>query len=189
MDDGYYIDDWGEPRKKEDLGDWSEFEPWQFWQTQFEWIDTVDDIQDHDVIAFRDDVINYNRDGSRTIKNAARFNICRVANIKDSRVYMEVIHSEGVEAIEAQELIHRAIEWLCRYGVKRWPRERSPTDRVTPKQREKGKTLKEERDSHQVSGKTTRGGKSISKTFNRLKSGFRQRKPKSTTTKNRLLKP
>tara|TARA_R110000823_G_scaffold198080_4_gene329177 strand:- start:20293 stop:20868 length:576 start_codon:yes stop_codon:yes gene_type:complete len=191
MDD-YYIDDWGEVQHKENLSDWSDFEPWQFWQTQFEWIDCDDDLKEQDVIAFRDDVIINHRDGSRTFKDGVRFNICRIANIKNEKAYLEVIHSEGEAAFENEERIYRSLKWLGRYGVQRWPRDHSPTERVTSEQKQKGDKIKQKREANSASDSATGSG-SYTHTFN-----SKQRKKKhpqsrfygsSPTGKNCPLKP
>jgi len=173
MDD-YYIDNWGEIKFKKNLSDWSDFEPWQYWQTQFEWIESKNDISIQDVIAFRDDLIINNRDGSRTYKDGVRFNICRVANIKDSKAYLEVIHSEGEEPYDNEERICRALKRLSKYGVQRWPRQHSPTERVTLEQKEKGKKIKQEWEEEKTKGRSSTGG-ACSSAFNNK----RQRKNNS----------
>lgn len=192
MDDDYYIDNWGELQHKENLSDWSEFEPWQFWQTQFEWIECDNDLAEQDVIAFRDDLIINNRDDSRTFKNGVRFNICRVAGINDSKAYLEVIHSEGEEPFEQEEHIYRSLKWLGRYGIQRWPREHSPTERVTTEQKQKGEKIRQEREGENTAGGDRSGGL-CSSAFNakrkresKSQSMFYSTPPKG---RNRPLKP
>lgn len=189
MDD-YYIDNWGELQPKKNLSDWSDFEPWQYWQTQFEWIDCNNEIAEQDVIAFRDDVIINHHDGSRTFKDGVRFNICRVANIKDSKVYLEIIHSEGEDAFEKEEHIYRSLKWLGRYGIQRWPRDCSPTKRVTLEQKEKGTKLKEDREAQKGVSHSSGGGM-CSSAFNSKRKKKQQSKFYSTPPKgsNRPLKP
>ena len=165
MDD-YYIDNWGELKPKKNLSDWSDFDPWQYWQTQFEWIDCKNEIAEQDVIAFRDDVIINHHDGSRTFKDGVLFNICRVANIKDSKAYLEIIHSEGEEPYEKEEHIYRSLKWLSRYGIQRWPRDHSPTKRVSLEQKEKGDKLKQEREAKKTKGWSSVGGGTYSSAFN-----------------------
>ena len=193
MDDDYYIDNWGEIQRKENLSDWGDFEPWQFWQTQFEWLDCEGDLAEQDVIAFRDDVIINNRDGSRTFKNGVRFNICRIANIKDNKAYLEIIHSEGEAPFENEEHIYRSIKWLARYGVQRWPRDHSPTERVSIEQKQQGDKIKQEREERDRRGSTTGGSGSLFSTFNArqkkradTQSSFHGSQPKG---KDRPLKP
>lgn len=192
MDD-WYIDNWGEIKPKKNLSDWSDFEPWQYWKTQFEWIDCNSEIAKHDVIAFRDDVITGHRDGSRTFKDGVRFNICRVANIKDGKVYLEVIHSEGEEAYNNEEHIYRSMKWLSRYGVQRWPREHSPTERVPLEQKEKGDKIKQDREAKKTGQSSGGGGGAYSSAFNakqknkkKSQSRFYSPPPKGT---DRPLKP
>ena len=157
MDD-YYVDDWGEIQKKTRLSDWSEFEPWEYWVTQYEWIDASAEIIEHDMIAFRDDVIQEFSDGSRSFKDGVRFIIARVANISEGKAYLEIVHSEGEEAYSQNEHIYRSIKWLAKYGVQRWPRDHSPTDGVTPEQRERGEIIKEKREAS-ASGNGKNSGK------------------------------
>jgi hypothetical protein len=191
MDD-YYIDNWGELKPKINLSNWSDFEPWQFWQTQFEWIECEDDLQEQDIIAFRDDVIHNHDDGSRTFRDGVRFNISRVANIKDDKAFLEIIHSEGEEPFEKDEHIYRSLKWLGRYGIQRWPREHSPTARVTPEQYEEGEKLKQEREENGRSG-TAAGTGSYAQVFNRKRKKKKQDRSrffsKPPGGKNRPLKP
>lgn len=191
MDD-YYIDNWDELKTKTNLSDWSDFEPWQYWRTQFEWIDCNAEIEKQDVVAFRDDVIINNLDGSRTFKNGVRFNICRVANIKDGKAYLEVIHSEGEEPYDNEAHIYRSLKWLSRYGVQRWPREHSPTERVSLEQKEKGDKIKQDREAKNNTGQSSGSG-TFSSAFNanrksktKSKSRFYGSSPKGN---NRPLKP
>lgn len=192
MDD-YYIDNWGELQSKENLSDWDDFEPWKFWQTQFEWFECEGDLAEQDVIAFRDDVIINNRDGSRTFKDGVRFNICRVASIKDEKAYLEVIHSEGEAPYENEEHIYRALKWLGRYGIQRWPRDHSPTDRVSNEQKQQGEKIKNEREERKTNGSNTSGTGSLFSAFNakRKKKGNSRSRFHGSSTKgvNRPLKP
>lgn len=192
MDD-YYIDNWNELKPKKNLSDWSTFEPWLYWRTQFEWIDCNNEIAEQDVIAFRDDVIISHQDGSRTFKDGVRFNICRVANIKDGKAYLEIIHSEGEEPYENEEHIYRSIKWLSRYGIQRWPREHSPTERVSVEQQAQGDKIKREREANKNKTQSSSGGGLCSSAFNRKQKRKKKTQSKfySTSTKgsNRPLKP
>lgn len=143
--DDHYVDDWGYARKRPNLADWSEFEPWQYWETQFDWKKETKLIE-QDMIAFRDNVTAHLPDGATLHRKAARFVIARIANLENNTVYMEVIHSEGYGLLQKEELIKRDMAEMLKYGVYRWPRcGRSPRRNVTPEQRARGDKLKEKR--------------------------------------------
>jgi hypothetical protein len=129
-----FTDEWGDEAEKFELTDWENFEPWQFWKNGFVWVRCDTEIEEQDVIAFRDDVAIEYPDGSKRYIKGTRFIIGRIAGITEDNVYIEVIHSEGQEAYLPEEKIYRTARWLCRYGVYRWPRCISPTEGLTEDQ-------------------------------------------------------
>lgn len=183
MKDGY-TDEWGYERVRADFSDWSDYEPWQYWSTQFEW-KQESTIQEQDIVAFRDNVRYELPDYSTLYKKAARFNIARVANIAENNIYLEIIHSEGEAPFLTEERIKMGREWLFQYGLYRWPRSHSPTENVTPEQKERGRVLKEKRDIESRfmgsgSGKRKSGG--CSSAFTRVARKTRKQKSPPTHT-------
>jgi len=41
----YNVDQWGEVVEKRDQKDWTGFDPWEYWQNEFEWVDCHDSSQ------------------------------------------------------------------------------------------------------------------------------------------------
>lgn len=165
---GYYVDLWGEVCKKIDLSDWSDFEPWEYWQNEFEWRACGTDIQEQDMIGFRDNVCVERPNGEDTYHRGVRFIIARVARIDGDRIYLEVAHSEGEEPIDPSSKIRRRMQWLTQFGVVRWPRNHGPTQHLTDKQIQRSKEIKAEREKKaQKAGGTgsSGGGTSIRREF------------------------
>jgi len=155
-----YTDPWGYEQKITDLSDWSEFEPWQYWSAQFEWIRETD-IQEQDIVAFRDNVRYDMPDRSALYTKASRFIIARIAGIVDNDVYLEVIHSEGENALFPEDKIRRGKGSLFQYGLYRWPRDRCPTENVDPDRKGHGREIKPRKEptSRYIgSGKKSSGG-------------------------------
>ena len=97
------------------------------------------------VNVFRDDVYIDYLDGSKLLIEGARFNIARVASIEADKVFLEIVHSEGEEPYKPEEKITRRQKWLTKYGVHRWPRDRSPRGGRTEEQKERSLVVKEKR--------------------------------------------
>ena len=122
-----YTDDWGYEVEIKDYSDWSDFEPWQYWSAQFDW-QAETEVEEQDIIAFRDNVQQEQYDGSILFHKAARFIIARVAKITQDDFYLEVIQSEGKLALPPADKIKRKRSWVFKYGLYRWPRDGSPSE-------------------------------------------------------------
>ena len=118
----YFLDEWGELHKIQPKEAWADFEPWQYWRDEFDWIECAHDFEEQDIIAWRDDVIIRHRDNSKTFKNGVRLVIARVCNQIDDKLFLEVIHSEGETPLKKDDKIKRTLDWLAKYGVYRFPR-------------------------------------------------------------------
>ena len=126
MGDDYYVDDFGNIVKREDLSDWTDYPPWQFWESRFNWIKCEDDLEPFDRIAWRDNVRIQSND-SEIWYNGARFVIGEVRKLKHSTkgllVCITVLHSEGKDAYGNGDQIYRHIKSIFRNGAYRAPRE------------------------------------------------------------------
>ena len=155
---GQYVDRWGDVVEKKARDDWSGFEPWDYWQNEFEWIACKDKFREQDMIAFRDDVFYEHRTGSKIRMQGVRLIIARVASIDGEKAFLEIVHSEGEEAYSPETKITRKIKWLSQYGVQRWPRNHGPQDRLTEEQKELSREMKEKRQTARSSSGTASKG-------------------------------
>ena len=125
MDDTHYVDDFGNLKKRKDLADWSNYEPWQFWGARYNWIKCDHELQDFDRICWRDNVHTETAYGEAW-HNGARFIIGEIRKIKDSKRGMlaciVIIHSEGMERYDPNTEIYRHVRQLSKNGLYRAPR-------------------------------------------------------------------
>ena len=38
MDEEFYVDDFGNLQKRQNLANWTDYEPWQFWGERYNWL-------------------------------------------------------------------------------------------------------------------------------------------------------
>jgi len=125
MEDQYYVDDFGNLKKRQNLKDWTEYGPWQFWGHRYNWLKCEADLLEFDRIAWRDNVHIQTAYGEAW-HNGARFIIGEVRKIKDSKRGMlaciSVIYSEGMEPYDHNDEIYRHIASILKNGLYRAPR-------------------------------------------------------------------
>lgn len=126
MDDTHYVDDFGNIIKRANLADWTEYDPWLYWEPRYNWIKCEDDLQEFDRVAWRDNVHSQTHYGE-SWHDGARFVIGEVRKLKDSKsgmlACMVVLHSEGMEAYETNIEIYRNVRQIFKNGLYRAPRE------------------------------------------------------------------
>lgn len=123
--DEYYVDDFGNLKKRRNLKNWQDYAPWQFWQPRYNWIKCDDEFEAFDRICWRDDVYETTSFG-QSLHEGARFVIGEIRKLKNSKQGMVaaivVIHAEDLDPYPHNAEIYRSLHRILKNGAYRAPR-------------------------------------------------------------------